>query len=299
MDGRARRVLGLALVAAAAVAARIVLAPRPVDPQTVAPAILDLRTRIAAAGVVMGAGLGLAAVGSQAQARDPSVDASIAGPAWGALPALLVPAPLWIQALLALVGAWLVARLTRGSRGGLETVLARGGAVAGFVVSLAALGLFLGPGLTPTTATAFLHAALGGALPQATWPRILLGAGLLLVGSILALTRWRQLVLTRTGLGRDEPSVRAVTALGAAGSVLVAGVVAGLGLLATRSIRGLVGEDPRALVPGAIAAAIALGVALDGLAQALAWPGELPVGVLTTVAASILLAWRVVPLDRV
>lgn len=295
--GRRTRTFGIALAALALLGARIALAPRPLDAD-VAMAILELRGRIAAAGAVAGAGLGVAAVGAQARAHDAAVDASLTGPVWGALPALLLPVPLWGQALGALVGAGLVAALTRRGPGGLPNVLTRGVAVAGGVVALAAFGLFLGPGLTPSTATAFLHAALGGQLLQATTPRILLGGVLVVAAAVLGMARWRSLLLTRTGLRPAGGSVDAVAVVAAAGSVLVAGVVAGLGLLATRLVRPIVGEDPRAIVPAAGFAGAGLVLVLDGLAQAAAWPGELPVGVVTIVLASALLVREVVPRDR-
>lgn len=296
MARRARLAL-IVLGAVVLIAARLWLAPRPLAlgaPE----AIVDLRGRLAAAGAVAGAGLGVAAVAAQARAREAAVDASLTGPVWGALPALLVPAALPVQALVAVAGAALVASVTARGPGGLPNVLARGIAVAGTVVALAALGLFLGPGLTPSTATAFLHAALGGALLQATWPRILLGAGLVLVAALLAMVRWRELLLARTGVTPGGPTVDVVAVLASAGSVLVAGVVAGLGLLATRLVRPTIGEHPRQLVPGALAAGAGLATGLDGLSQAAAWPGELPVGVATTALASLLLAWKVIPHDR-
>ncbi len=289
----------LAALTVVAIALRIWLSPRPlaIPPSTADAAILDLRETLAAAGAVAGAGFALAAVGSQARAREASVDATLAGPAWGALPALLLPIPLWAKALAAVALAWLVARLTGRGTGGLSGVLARGVAVAGLVVSLAALGLFLGPGLTPTTATAFLNASLGGQLGQAGWTRIAWGAGLVLSGAMLALARHRELVLARTGLTPPGHAVDGSVALGAAGAVLVAGVVPGLGLLATRAVRRVTGEHPLAFVPGAMLAGITVLLILDGTAQALAWPGALPVGVLAAVLASVLLAWRVVPHD--
>lgn len=283
----------LAVAAAGALVARVAIFPRPLSTD-VDPAILGLRARIAVAGLVMGAGFGLAAVGSQARAREHRVDATLAGPAWGALPGLLVPLPLAGQALVCLLGAALVAALMRGSVG-LPSVLTRGVAVAGTVVALAAFGLFVGPGLTPTTATAFLHASLGGALAEATWGRNAFGALLVAAGFVVALVRWSDLALARAGLTAEGTAADVVTVLAATGAVLVAGVAAGLGLLATAIARRLVGEDPRTLGPGAMAAGIAVGLGLDGIGQALAWPGELPVGVLTTLLASLLLGWEVAP----
>lgn len=284
----------LAVAALGALVARVVLFPRPLSTSVATP-IVALRARIAVAGLVMGAGFGLAAVGSQASAREPRVDATLAGPAWGALPGLLVPLPVAGQAVVCLAGAGLVAGVMR-RPSGLGAVVTRGVAVAGTVVSLAAFGLFVGPGLTPSTATAFLHAALGGALTQATWDRTAIGAGLVAAAFLVTLVRWRPLSMGRAGL--DQPvEADVVTVLASAGAVLVAGVAAGLGLLAAGLARRLVGEDPRTLGPGALAAGVAIGLSLDGLSQALAWPGELPVGVATTLLASLVLGWEVFALD--
>lgn len=287
----------LALAAVTLLALRVWVAPRLLELDAPA-SIWRLRGRIALAGAVAGAGLGVAAVGSQARAREAAVDASLTGPAWGALPALLLPAPVPVQALAAVGGAGLVAWSTKRGPTGLANVLARGVAVAGLVVSLAALGLFLGPGLTPSTATAFLHAALGGRLLQATGYRVAVGAVIVLAAAVLAWIRSDQLLLTRTGLTGPDRSIDVVVALAAGGAVLVAGVVAGVGLLATRAARPIVGEHPRALVPAAVFVGAGLTTGIDALAQTLAWPGELPVGLVTTVAASILLVWRLIPRDR-
>jgi iron complex transport system permease protein len=281
-------VLGVAAVGA--LVARVALFPRPLA-TGVSPPIVELRARIAVAGLVMGAGLGVAAVGAQASAREHRVDATLTGPAWGALPGLLVPVAPIGQAVVCLVGAAFVAYMMRRASG-LGDVVTRGLAVAGAVVALAAFGLFVGPGLTPSTATVFLHAALGGTLTQATWDRTAIGAVLVALALAATLVRWRSLSLARAGLDATGEA-DTVTVLAAAGAVLVAGVVPGLGLLAALLARRLVGEDPRMLGPGAFAAGIAVGLTLDGLGQALAWPGELPVGVLSLGLASLVLGWEV------
>jgi ABC-type Fe3+-siderophore transport system permease subunit len=66
-------------------------------------------------------------------------------------------------------------------------------------------------------------------------------------------------------------------------------------LLAARAARAVLGEDPRWFLPGAASAGAGLLAGLDGLAQAAAWPGELPVGALTTALAGVLLVRAVVP----
>lgn len=284
----------LALAAAAALVARVLLAPRPLDPSTVPQTIVSLRLQIAVATLIAGAGLGVAAVASQAQARDARIDASLAGPLWGALPALLLPVDLWLQAVVAVAGAWLVARITGRTRGGLPMVLTRGIAVAGLVVSLAALGLFLGPGLTATTALAFLHASLGGSLPAVTPDHLVIGGLLVTTATILAMARWRELLLSRTGLQAGSGAATWVVSLAGAGTVVLAGVIPGLGLLAVLLVRRLVGEHPLHLVPGAVLAGAGTLLVLDGLAQVIAWPGEMPVGVLTALLASAYLVKEVV-----
>ncbi len=292
-----RRGLWLVALLAAAVAAlvaRILLAPRPLDPSTAPQAILGLRSQVALATVVAGAGLGVAAVASQAQARDARIDASLAGPLWGALPALFLPVDLWLQAVAAVAGALLVARITGRTRGGLPMVLTRGIAVAGLVVSLAALGLFLGPGLTATTALAFLHASLGGALPAVTPQHLIIGGALVAVATGLAVARWRELLLSRTGLEAGSWSAAWVVSLAGAGTVVLAGVIPGLGLLAVTLVRRRVGEHPLHLVPGAVMAGAGTLLLLDGIGQVIAWPGEMPVGVLTALIASAYLVREVV-----
>jgi iron complex transport system permease protein len=284
-----------AVAAIGALVARIVVFPRALS-LDLPRVIVELRSRAAMAGLVAGAGFGLAAVGEQARGRQPMLDASLTGPAWGALPGLLVPGPWYAQAAVALVGAGLVARWT-GKGDGLERVLARGIAVAGVAVSLSALVLFLGPGFTASTAQAFLYAALGGLLPQATFPRAIAGGVLVLASGVLAWTRWRAVLLTRTGLSTADRTLQAIGTLASAGAVLVAGVVAGVGLIATRIARALVGEHPRALVPGAALVGATLVLVLDGISQAVTYPGQLPVGVVTTAIGSLLLARKVLPDD--
>ncbi|MDX1611174.1 MAG: hypothetical protein R3185_02310, partial [Candidatus Thermoplasmatota archaeon] len=200
--------------------------------------------------------------------------------------------PVLLQATLALLGAALAAWLTS-REGGLPMVLTRGVAVAGILVAVAALGLFLGPGLTATTALALLHAGLAGALPSATPERLLVAAGLVLAAGTLALVGWRRVLLARTGLVRPGILLIGVVAFASAGSALAGGVAPGLGLLAVATVRARVGEHPGYLVPGAALAAVAVTATLDGAAQAIAWPGELPVGVLTLLLASLLLGREV------
>lgn len=290
------RLVALALAALTALTVRVWTSPRPLaaDPLD---AIVRLRTFVALAVAVAGAGFGIAAVAAQARAREAAVDASLTGPVWGALPGLLVPGPVVLQALVALAGAGLVAALVdRGPPGFAQTV-ARGVAVAGTLVALAALGLFLGPGLTPSTALAFLHATLGGRLLTSPLAAIVWGAILVAAAGLVGASRWRDLLLERTGLSRARASW-AVVSMASAGAVLVAGVLPGLGLLAARLGRRVVGEDPRTALPAVALLGVAALALLDGLAQAWAWPGELPAGVLTTALAGLMLCWKVVPRAR-
>lgn len=286
--------VSLGLLTLVALALHLLAAPRPLSLTTTPSTILELRATIAAAVLVAAAGAGIAAVASQAQARDPRVDASLAGPLWGALPALLMPGGLIVQVPVAVAGAGLTAWLVGGGRGGLPMVLTRGLAVAGTIVSLAALLLFLGPGLTATTALALLHAMLGGGLTSATPDRIVAGGLLVLAATALAAARWRGLLLTRTGLARPTGTMYAIAALASAGSVLVGGVLPGLGLLAIAAVRTRIGEHPHGLLPGAALAAGLLALVLDAAGQALAWPGELPLGVVTGLGASLYLVREVV-----
>lgn len=280
----------LAVAAVGALAARVFLFPRPL-PTTASPSELVGRFRIGLAGLVLGAGFGLAAVGSQAGAGDHRVDATLAGSAWGALPGLLVPLPLLGQTVVCLLGASVVAQAMEGSRG-LGRTLASGLGIAGLVVGTLGLGLVLAPDLTPTTADALLEASLAGGLDGAGWARIGVGGLLVLAGLLVAVRRWRPVALARAGLASDGQAPQVVAVLASAGAVLVAGVAVGLGLLAALLARRLVGEDPRMLAPGAALGGIALGLVLDGLTRAIAWPGELPLGVATILLASLVLAWE-------
>ena len=90
-----------------------------------------------------------------------------------------------------------------------------------------------------------------------------------------------------TGLGLHVERTRllaiAVSALLAAASVSVAGLLSFVGLIAPHLIRMLVGTDERYLVPGAALGGAALVMLCDTLGRVVAPPIEVPVGIILAI----------------
>ncbi len=281
----------------------------------VALAILrDVRLPRAFAALLVGASLSLSGVLLQAATRNPVADPYLVGTSAGATTAAVLAAPLaaWLSGLLALpfeqVLPWL------------QPLAAFGGALA--AVSLAFAIARAGGPLRPERVllaglvlTAFAGAATSFILYQFSDMR-LRAATLWLMGGV-SLPDWRLAVpmtlllvaallwslraaagLNALGLGSDaarglgvDEATLAKHALWwssalAAIAVSLGGIIGFVGLLVPHALRGWLGRDHRALLPGAALFGAAFLMLCDALARVLVAPAELPVGILTALAGA-------------
>ncbi len=285
------------------------------DGDAVALAILrDVRLPRAFAALLVGASLSVSGVLLQAATRNPVADPYLVGTSAGATTAAVLAAPLtaWLCGLLALpfeqVLPWL------------QPLAAFGGALA--AVSLAFAIARAGGPLRPERVllaglvlTAFAGAATSFLLYQFSDMR-LRAATLWLMGGV-SLPDWRLAVpmtallvmavlwslraaagLNALGLGSDAARGLGVdearlakhalwwsSAL-AAIAVSLGGIIGFVGLLVPHALRGWLGRDHRALLPGAALFGAAFLMLCDALARVLVAPAELPVGILTALAGA-------------
>lgn len=130
-----------------------------------------------------------------------------------------------------------------------------------------------------------------GSLSTAGWTRVKLAAGFVAAGVLLCLLLARQLDVasldddSARALGVDPVHARRLAFVGTsvttAGVVAVTGPIGFVALVVPHAVRGLVGPDPRVVLPCAALAGGALLVACDVLARTLVYPTELPLSVIT------------------
>lgn len=270
--------------------------------------------------VVLGllAGIGLAGCGTALQAvlknplADPYTLGISSGAALGVAAALQLPwdgLPLigWAVPhtfLGALVGALLAAGLVYAiaARRALaaETLLLAGVAVALF--SGALLSALRYRADTPDL-IALVQWSLGS-LTIVGWRKVLLLLPGLIVGAGLLVAVLRQLDVaaldddSARGLGVEPVRVRRLAFLGAslvtAGVVAAAGPIGFVGLVVPHAVRGLVGPDPRLLLPCAAAVGGAFLVACDLVARTALHSTDLPTGVITQAIGCPAFVWILV-----
>lgn len=304
MTGRPVRVgaLPALLVSAALLVAALWLAPHVSAAHGFAWTSASARLHLprAVLGAVAGLGLAISGVVLQSVLKNPLADPYTLGLSSGAS----VGAALVIQTGLlagsvalpatfvgALVGALTTAALVYAiaSRRELaaETLLLAGVAMALFGGALISVLHFLAD-------TIDLFAMLRwtmGSLSTVGWTRVRLAIGFVAAGALVCLLLVRRLDVaslddeSARALGVDPVGVRRLAFLGAsittAGVVAVTGPIGFIGLVVPHAVRGLVGPDPRVVLPCAALVGGALLVACDVLARTLVYPTELPISVIT------------------
>jgi iron complex transport system permease protein len=298
-------VLSATLVVAALVASMVGAAALPaiqvpsalVDPDHPAHGILwNVRLPRIAAGMIVGATLGVSGALMQAVVRNPLADPGIMGVTAGAgfgglLGIVLWPAsPMLVPALA--FGGGLVAiavvlgAASSGTRvlGPLRIVLS-GVAMQAILFSLIALVTFFFADRAPAFVS-FTIGSLAGLGWQAAG-RALVPA-VIGIGIALLATRTLNLLLldddSAAGVGlavrRTRIAASCVAALLAASAASVAGLVGFVGLIVPNWVRVTVGPDHRSMIPLSILGGATLVVVADTAARTLAGPLELPVGAL-------------------
>ncbi|WP_134766002.1 iron chelate uptake ABC transporter family permease subunit [Nocardioides sp. 1609] len=264
------------------------------------------------AGVVAGAGLGVAGALIQAVTRNPLADPGILGVTAGsafaiamgiAVAGAVAPSTyLWLAflgALVATVVVYLIGAVHRGSVSIARLTLAG--------VALAALLNGVTSGLVLTDPRAFdaLRSWQAGSLKTRGWEVISPAAPWVLVGIVLALLLGRALNAVALGddlaasLGAHVLRTRVLAVVGvtllAGGATAIAGPVAFVGLMVPHVARRISGPDQRWILAFTVVLAPVLLVCADVVGRLLLPVGEIPAGIVTAVIGApvlIILARR-------
>lgn len=278
---------------------------------TLDPHLLELHLPRVVLGLI--AGIGLAGCGTALQAvlknplADPYTLGISSGAALGVAAALQLPwsgvelPQTFVGALLgALLAAGLVYAIAARRALAAETLLLAGVAVALF--SGALLSALRYRADTPDL-IALVQWSLGS-LTIVGWKKVFLLLPGLVVGAALLGLVVRQLDVaalddeSARGLGVDPVRVRRLAFLGAslvtAGVVAAAGPIGFVGLVVPHAVRGLVGPDPRILLPCSTCVGGAFLVACDLVARTALHSTDLPTGVITQAIGCPVFVWILV-----
>lgn len=274
--------------------------------------VLNYRLPRIVLAVLVGAGLSVSGLASQAMLRNPLAAPDTlgvsAGAAFGAVSTVLLVPPesqsVWLTSIAAmaggLIGGALVYMLSY--QGGIDPVRL---ALVGVAVS--ACGSTLVQLLVTRSAsnanTVLLW--LNGSLWGRSWEQVLQAAPVLLIGFPLMWLLGRTLNVmalgdeASRGLGLPlEPMRLAILTLAillASGSVAAAGTIGFVGLVAPHMARRLAGRDHRILVPAAALLGGALVLTADILGRIISPPVEFPAGLVTAAVGApyfLYLIWR-------
>src|SRR5262245_4717980 len=264
-------------------------------PQSAETIVLELRLPRVLTAMAVGAALSLAGATFQGLLRNPLADPYVLGTASGAALGAAIAVLLPIQAallgiglveLFAFIGALLavlvVYRVSRlGAFSSLTSVLLTGYAVG----SLLAAGLAMTMYLSGNNLRQIFNYLLGS-FALASWQQLVVSLPIILVGSLLIVSRARSLNAlllgeeTATHLGIDVRRDRLILLVGAtlitAASVAVSGLIGFVGLIVPHLVRLVVGPNARLLLPLSMLFGAAFLAFADLIARI---PGDLPVGV--------------------
>lgn len=267
--------------------------------------VFELRLPRLVLALLVGGALAIAGVVMQAFFQNPMAAPSIigvsAGASLGATIAVVsglsfgiaglgaIPPAAFVGALAATAIVYVLSR--RGGTTPVGVLLLTGIAMGSLLSALAALILVTGQDPSRRDLDQVVYWMLGS-LAGRTWGHVLLLAPYVLGASVLTLIFARDLNVLSLGddtahyLGLHVEQVRlivlALASLLTAAAVAVSGVIGFVGLIVPHLMRIIAGPDHRVLIP---TAGIAGGVLLtfaDVLARLLAAPGEVPVGIITS-----------------
>jgi iron complex transport system permease protein len=261
--------------------------------------VMELRLPRVLMALGVGGALSLAGVALQGLLRNPLADPYVlgtaSGAALGAAIAFLVPVQFallgfglvqlaaFIGALGAVAVVYRVSRL--GGLSSLSSVLLTGYAIGSLLAAGLAITMYLsGQNLRQI----FFY--LLGSFSLASWPQVAVGLPIIVLGSIVLMSRARVLNGLLLGeetaghLGLDVRRERlillAAASLVTAASVAMAGLIGFVGLVVPHVVRLVSGPNARSLLPLSMIWGAAFLAMADLIARI---PGELPVGVITGV----------------
>ncbi|MFF1573338.1 iron chelate uptake ABC transporter family permease subunit [Leifsonia sp. NPDC058292] len=260
--------------------------------------VLQGRVPRTIAGLLVGAGIGVAGALIQAVTRNPLADPGILGVNFGAAFAIAIAvgvfgitAPLgyvWFGlggALVTTVAVYLIGSAGRGSVNPLQITLA--GVALGAVLSGIISAMLLA---NPQGFNAMI-AWRAGSLQDRSWDAIAVAAPFVLLGVVLAVALGRALNAVALGddlagsLGANVTATRALSLLAitllAGAATAVAGPIAFVGLMIPHLARWIVGPDQRWIIGYSLLLAPILLLVADIVGRVILWPGELQVGIVT------------------
>lgn len=269
--------------------------------------LFSLRLPRAMAALLLGAVLGASGASFQIVFGNPLVEAGFLGVSQGAafgaalalvsgsmLP-LVIAGSAFVSALAALGATlWLASRFRFG--GQVLRLVLSGLAVSAFFSSLLATIKYVADPLTQLPDITFWTM---GSLATMSWTR--LGAALPVAALslvVLLVMRWRTTLLSldesaARSLGLQVEAERAIVILaataGVAAMTALCGIVAWIGLVVPHVARLATGADGRRSIPLATLFGAVFTLVADGLARSL-FPGELPLGIVTSLLGSMLFA---------
>ncbi|WP_236250798.1 FecCD family ABC transporter permease [Chromobacterium phragmitis] len=274
-------------------------------PDLADPLVTELRLPRIVAALAVGAALAASGAALQALFRNPLADPGLIGTSGGAALAVIAVLALGLSGLSlplaafggGLAATWLILLLARLAKGGLAGLLLMGLVVGAFCGAISSLILFLSDDLTLRAASSWLAGNLGAAMPAQLWP-CLLAAGLG-VALLCAIGRDLDCLLlgeeTARSLGIDTVRTRRLAAVGAAlatgGAVALSGVIGFVGMMIPNALALLVGGCRRRLILLSAWAGALFLLAADTLARNIAWPLDLPVGLMAAFAGPPFFIW--------
>jgi len=268
-------------------------------PSTSETIVMELRLPRVLSALIVGLGLAVAGVTFQGLLRNPLADPYILGTASGAALGAAIAVLLPVQVALlglglvnifafigALVAVVAVHQIAGGSgRSTLTSLLLTGYAVG----SMLAAGLALAMYLSGSQLRQIFFYLLGS-LSGSDWQSLMVGLPVILIGTVLIMTRARSLNALLLGddtalhLGIDVRRERAIllglAALVTAAAVALAGLIGFIGLVVPHVVRLIVGPNARVVLPLSAIFGAAFLILADLGARI---PGELPVGIITAV----------------
>lgn len=269
------------------------------------PVISSLRLPRIGAALLVGAALAASGAALQALFRNPLADPGLIGTSSGAALAVIAVLAIGISGaslpLAAFAGGlaatWLIMALARLAGGGMAGLLLMGLVVSAFCGAASSLLLFMSDDLTLRGATAWLAGSLSSASPSLLLTGSLAaGAGLLL---LYAIGRDLDCLLlgedAAASLGIDVVRTRRLAAVGTAlatgGAVALSGIIGFIGMMVPNALAILTGGSRRRLIMLSAWVGALFLLTADTLARSIAWPVDLPVGIVAAFAGPPFFLW--------
>ncbi|SFZ78132.1 FecCD family ABC transporter permease [Chitinimonas taiwanensis] len=274
-------------------------------PDLADPLVSALRLPRVLSALLVGAALAAAGAALQALFRNPLADPGLIGTASGAALAVVAVMALGLVSIglptAAFIGAllstWLLLGLSRLLGGGEISLLLLGLVLGSLAAAATGMLLFLSDDLTLRSAMSWLSGQLG----SSTGAPLAWAAPFALAGIALLLAMGRELDCLLLGedearsLGVPVERVRLWTAIGAAlavgAAVSVAGIIGFIGMMVPNACALLLGGGRRRLIwVSSLAGALFL-LLMDTLARGIAYPVNLPVGLLAGFIGPLCFFW--------